>query len=85
MVFHFNIYSSYIFYTETGWKTNNYKPIDYGSYSRIFDNMERGRRAIAQWQDSLKIAQKHRGEEINILTLDYFGKQTINSIIWANN
>ncbi|WP_133165122.1 hypothetical protein [Spiroplasma poulsonii] len=47
MVFPFNVYSSYIPDTETGWKPNNAKPSDYGSYSRIFDNMES---TIAQWQ-----------------------------------
>ncbi len=36
MVFPFNVYSSYIPDTETGWKPNNAKPSDYGSYSRIF-------------------------------------------------
>ncbi|WP_425378578.1 hypothetical protein [Spiroplasma endosymbiont of Polydrusus pterygomalis] len=82
MVFPFNVYSSYIPDTETGWKPNNAKPSDYGSYSRIFDNMES---TIAQWQDSLKIVQKHKGEEINILTIDDFSKQSINSTIWANN
>ncbi len=82
MVFPFNVYSSYIPDTETGWKPNNAKPSDYGSYSRIFDNMES---TIAQWQDSLKIVQKHKGEEINILTIDDFNKQPINSTIWANN
>ncbi|WP_338955970.1 hypothetical protein [Spiroplasma endosymbiont of Polydrusus cervinus] len=40
-----------------------------------FDNMES---TIAQWQDSLKIVQKHKGEEINILTIDDFSKQPIN-------
>ncbi len=40
---------------------------------------------IAQWQNSLKILQKYKGEEINILTIDYFSKQPINSTIWANN
>ncbi len=40
---------------------------------------------IAQWQDSLKIVQKYKGEEINILTIDDFNKQPINSTIWANN
>ncbi len=64
------------------WKPNNAKPSDYGSYSRIFDNMES---TIAQWQDSLKIVQKYKGEEINILTIDDFNKQPINSTIWANN
>ncbi|WP_338954798.1 hypothetical protein [Spiroplasma endosymbiont of Polydrusus cervinus] len=82
MVFPFNVYSSYIPDTETGWKPNNEKPSDYGSYSRIFDNMES---TIAQWQDSLKIVQKDKGEEINILTIDDFSKQPINSTIWANN
>ncbi|WP_419334154.1 hypothetical protein [Spiroplasma endosymbiont of Sarcophaga variegata] len=82
MVFPFNVYSSYIPDTETGWKPNNAKPSDYGSYSRIFDNMES---TIAQWQDSLKIVQKYKGEEINILTIDDFNKQPINSTIWANN
>ncbi|WP_338955195.1 hypothetical protein [Spiroplasma endosymbiont of Polydrusus cervinus] len=82
MVFPFNVYSSYIPDTETGWKPNNAKPSDYGSYSRIFDNMES---TIAQWQDSLKIVQKDKGEEINILTIDDFSKQPINSTIWANN
>ncbi len=82
MVFPFNVYSSYIPDTETGWKPNNAKPSDYGSYSRIFDNMEI---TIAQWQNSLKIVQKYKGEEINILTIDDFNKQPINSTIWANN
>ncbi|WP_419333889.1 hypothetical protein [Spiroplasma endosymbiont of Sarcophaga variegata] len=82
MVFPFNVYSSYIPDTETGWKPNNAKPSDYGSYSRIFDNMES---TIAQWQDSLKIVQKYKGEEINILTVDDFNKQPVNSTIWANN
>ncbi|WP_253301032.1 hypothetical protein [Spiroplasma endosymbiont of Phyllotreta cruciferae] len=82
MVFPFNVYSSYIPDTETGWKPNNAKPSDYGSYSRIFDNMES---TIAQWQDSLKIVQKYKGEEINILTIDDFKNQPINSTIWANN
>ncbi|WP_419334122.1 hypothetical protein [Spiroplasma endosymbiont of Sarcophaga variegata] len=82
MVFPFNVYSSYIPDTETGWKPNNAKPSDYGSYSRIFDNMES---TIAQWQDSLKIVQKYKGEEINILTIDDFNKQPINSTIWVNN
>jgi hypothetical protein len=82
MVFPFNVYSSYIPDTETGWKPNNAKPSDYGSYTRIFDNMES---TIAQWQDSLKIVQKYKGEEINILTIDDFNKQPINSNIWANN
>ncbi|MBW3057640.1 hypothetical protein D6D54_04905 [Spiroplasma poulsonii] len=82
MVFPFNVYSSYIPDTETGWKPNNAKPSDYGSYTRIFDNMES---TIAQWQDSLKIVQKYKGEEINILTIDDFNKQPINSTIWANN
>ncbi|QED24976.1 hypothetical protein [Spiroplasma citri] len=82
MVFPFNVYSSYIPDTETGWKPNNAKPSDYGSYSRIFDNMES---TIAQWQGSLKIVQKYKGEEINILTIDDFNKQPINSTIWANN
>ncbi|PQM29987.1 hypothetical protein [Spiroplasma poulsonii] len=82
MVFPFNVYSSYIPDTETGWKPNNAKPSDYGSYSRIFDNMES---TIAQWQNSLKIVQKYKGEEINILTIDDFNKQPINSTIWANN
>ncbi len=82
MVFPFNVYSSYIPDTETGWKPNNAKPSDYGSYSRIFDNMES---TIAQWQDSLKIVQKYKGEEIIILTIDDFNKQPINSTIWANN
>ncbi|KAF0849773.1 hypothetical protein [Spiroplasma poulsonii] len=82
MVFPFNVYSSYIPDTETGWKPNNAKPSDYGSYSRIFDNMES---TIAQWQDSLKIVQKYKGEEINILTVDDFKNQPINSTIWANN
>ncbi|WP_338966489.1 MULTISPECIES: hypothetical protein [unclassified Spiroplasma] len=82
MVFPFNVYSSYIPDTETGWKSNNAKPSDYGSYSRIFDNMES---TIAQWQDSLKIVQKYKGEEINILTIDDFNKQPVNSTIWANN
>ncbi len=82
MVFPFNVYSSYIPDTETGWKPNNAKPSDYGSYSRIFDNMEI---TIAQWQNSLKIVQKYNGEEINILTIDDFNKQPINSTIWANN
>ncbi|MBW3058564.1 MAG: hypothetical protein CXB60_05570 [Spiroplasma poulsonii] len=82
MVFPFNVYSSYIPDTETGWKPNNAKPSDYGSYSRIFDNMES---TIAQWQDSLKIVQKYKGEEINILTIDDFKNQSINSTIWANN
>ncbi|WP_425378313.1 hypothetical protein [Spiroplasma endosymbiont of Polydrusus pterygomalis] len=82
MVFPFNVYSSYIPDTETGWKPNNAKPSDYGSYSRIFDNMES---TIAQWQDSLKIVQKHKGEKIKILTIDDFSKQSINSTIWANN
>ncbi|MBW3059375.1 MAG: hypothetical protein CXB60_10230 [Spiroplasma poulsonii] len=54
MVFPFNVYSSYIPDTETGWKPNNAKPSDYGSYTRIFDNMES---TIAQWQGSLKIVQ----------------------------
>ncbi|WP_338992572.1 hypothetical protein [Spiroplasma endosymbiont of Seladonia tumulorum] len=82
MVFPFNVYSSYIPDTETGWKPNNAKPSDYGSYSRIFDNMES---TIAQWQGSLKIVQKYKGEEINILTIDDFKNQPINSTIWANN
>ncbi len=82
MVFPFNVYSSYIPDTETGWKPNNANPSDYGSYSRIFDNMES---TIAQWQDSLKIVQKYKGEEINILTIADFNKQPINSTIWANN
>jgi len=82
MVFPFNVYSSYIPDTETGWKPNNAKPSDYGSYTRIFDNMES---TIAQWQGSLKIVQKYKGEEINILTIDDFNKQPINSTIWANN
>ncbi|MBW3058201.1 MAG: hypothetical protein CXB60_03430 [Spiroplasma poulsonii] len=82
MVFPFNVYSSYIPDTETGWKPNNAKPSDYGSYSRIFDNMES---TIAQWQNSLKIVQKYKGEEINILTIDDFNKQPINSTIWSNN
>ncbi len=82
MVFPFNVYSSYIPDTETGWKPNNAKPSDYGSYTRIFDNMES---TIAQWQNSLKIVQKYKGEEINILTIDDFNKQPINSTIWANN
>ncbi len=82
MVFPFNVYSSYIPDTETGWKPNNAKPSDYGSYSRIFDNMES---TIVQWQNSLKIVQKYKGEEINILTIDDFNKQPINSTIWANN
>ncbi|WP_338992387.1 hypothetical protein [Spiroplasma endosymbiont of Seladonia tumulorum] len=82
MVFPFNVYSSYIPGTETGWKPNNAKPSDYGSYSRIFDNMES---TIAQWQGSLKIVQKYKGEEINILTIDDFKNQPINSTIWANN
>ncbi|WP_348735163.1 hypothetical protein [Spiroplasma endosymbiont of Ammophila pubescens] len=78
MVFPFNVYSSYIPDTETGWKPNNAKPNDYGSYSRIFDNMES---TIAQWQGSLKIVQKYKGEEINILTIDDFKNQPINSTI----
>ncbi|WP_424526442.1 hypothetical protein [Spiroplasma endosymbiont of Glossina fuscipes fuscipes] len=82
MVFPFNVYSSYIPDTETGWKPNNAKPSDYGSYTRIFDNMES---TIAQWQGSLKIIQKYKGEEINILTIDDFKNQPINSTIWANN
>ncbi|WP_425380107.1 hypothetical protein [Spiroplasma endosymbiont of Stenodema calcarata] len=82
MVFPFNVYSSYIPDTETGWKPNNAKPSDYGSYTRIFDNMES---TIAQWQNSLKIVQKYKGEEINILTIDDFKNQPINSTIWANN
>ncbi|UZQ30885.1 MAG: hypothetical protein OHM56_05140 [Spiroplasma phoeniceum] len=82
MVFPFNVYSSYIPDTETGWKPNNAKPSDYGSYSRIFDNMES---TIAQWQGSLKIVQKYKGEEIKILTIDDFKNQPINSTIWANN
>lgn len=82
MVFPFNVYSSYIPDTETGWKPNNAKPSDYGSYSRIFDNMES---TIAQWQNSLKIVQKYKGEEINILTIDDFKNQSVNSTIWANN
>ncbi|QJU61711.1 hypothetical protein [Spiroplasma citri] len=82
MVFPFNVYSSYIPDTETGWKPNNAKPSDYGSYTRIFDNMES---TIAQWQGSLKIVQKYKGEEINILTIDDFKNQPINSTIWANN
>ncbi|WP_338990213.1 hypothetical protein [Spiroplasma endosymbiont of Seladonia tumulorum] len=82
MVFPFNVYSSYIPDTETGWKPNNAKPSDYGSYSRIFDNMKS---TIAQWQGSLKIVQKYKGEEINILTIDDFKNQPINSTIWANN
>ncbi|WP_424525589.1 hypothetical protein [Spiroplasma endosymbiont of Glossina fuscipes fuscipes] len=82
MVFPFNVYSSYIPDTETGWKPNNAKPSDYGSYSRIFDNMES---TIVQWQGSLKIVQKYKGEEINILTIDDFKNQPINSTIWANN
>ncbi|WP_425380053.1 hypothetical protein [Spiroplasma endosymbiont of Stenodema calcarata] len=82
MVFPFNVYSSYIPDTETGWKPNNAKPSDYGSYTRIFDNMES---TIAQWQNSLKIVQKYKGEEINILTIDDFKNQPINSNIWANN
>ncbi len=82
MVFPFSVYSSYIPDTETGWKPNNVKPSYYGSYSRIFDNMES---TIAQWQNSLKILQKYKGEEINILTIDDFNKQPINSTIWANN
>ncbi len=69
MVFPFNVYSSYITDTETGWKPNNAKQSDYGSYSRIFDNMEN---TIAQWQGSLKIVQKYKGEEITILTIDNF-------------
>ncbi len=40
---------------------------------------------IAQWQGSLKIVQKYKGEEINILTIDDFTNQPINSIIWDNN
>ncbi|WP_425379250.1 hypothetical protein [Spiroplasma endosymbiont of Polydrusus pterygomalis] len=40
---------------------------------------------IAQWQDSLKIVQKYKGEEINILTIDDFKNQPVNSTIWANN
>ncbi|WP_400249401.1 PTS transporter subunit IIC, partial [Spiroplasma sp. ald] len=72
----------YIPDTETGWKPNNAKPSDYGSYSRIFDNMES---TIAQWQDSLKIVQKYKGKEINILTIDDFNKQPVDSTIWANN
>ncbi len=40
---------------------------------------------IAQWQNSLKIVQKYKGEEINILMIDDFSKQQINSIIWATN
>ncbi len=59
IVFPFNVYSSYIPDTETGWKPNNAKPSDYGSYSRIFDNMES---TIAQWQNSLKIVQKYKVE-----------------------
>ncbi|WP_425377878.1 hypothetical protein [Spiroplasma endosymbiont of Polydrusus pterygomalis] len=82
MVFPFNVYSSYIPDTETGWKPNNAKPSDYGSYSRIFDNMES---TIAQWQYSLKIVQKYKGEETKILTIDDFNNQSINSTIWANN
>ncbi|KAF0852118.1 hypothetical protein [Spiroplasma poulsonii] len=82
IVFPFNVYSSYIPDTETGWKPNNAKPSDYGSYSRIFDNMES---TIAQWQDSLKIVQKYKGEEINILTIDDFNKQPVDSTIWTNN
>ncbi len=82
MVFPFSVYSSYIPDTETGWKPNNAKPSDYGSYTRIFDNMES---TIAQWKSSLKIVQKHKGEEINILTIDDFKNQPINSTIWANN
>ncbi|ALA97357.1 P123 [Spiroplasma kunkelii CR2-3x] len=82
MVFPFNVYSSYIPDTETGWKPNNAKPSDYGTYTRIFDNMES---TIAQWQGSLKIVQKYKGKEINILMIDDFKKQPINSTIWANN
>ncbi len=82
MVFPFSVYSSYIPDTETGWKPNNAKPSDYGSYTRIFDNMES---TIAQWKSSLKIVQKYKGEEINILTIDDFKNQPINSTIWANN
>ncbi len=82
MVFTFNVYSSYITDTETGWKPNNAKPSDYGSYSRIFDNMES---TIVQWQGSLKIVQKYKGEEINILTIDDFKNEPVNSTIWANN
>ncbi|MBW3058939.1 MAG: hypothetical protein CXB60_07795 [Spiroplasma poulsonii] len=40
---------------------------------------------IAQWQNSLKIVQKYKGEEIIILTVDDFKNQPINSTIWANN
>ncbi|AHF61006.1 hypothetical protein P344_03430 [Spiroplasma mirum ATCC 29335] len=82
MVFPFNVYTSYIPDTETGWKPNNSKPSDYGSYSRIFDNMES---TIAQWQESLKIVQKYKGEEIKLLTADNFKNQPINSTVWANN
>ncbi len=82
MVFHFNVYSSYISDTETGWKPNNDKPIDYGGYSQIFDNIEN---TIIQWQGSLKIVQKYKGEEINILTIYYFKNQPVNATIWANN
>ncbi|ALA96972.1 P123 [Spiroplasma kunkelii CR2-3x] len=82
MVFPFNVYSSYIPDTETGWKPNNAKTSDYGTYTCIFDNMES---TIAQWQGSLKIVQKYKGKEINILTIDDFKKQPVDSTIWANN
>ncbi|QIA73978.1 hypothetical protein GL982_10390 (plasmid) [Spiroplasma citri] len=52
----FNVYSSYIPDTETGWKPNNAKPSDYGSYTRIFDIILES--TIAHiWQGSLKIVQ----------------------------
>ncbi|WP_374695822.1 hypothetical protein [Spiroplasma endosymbiont of Polydrusus formosus] len=54
------------------------KPSNYGIYSRIFDNTES---TIVKWQNSLKIVQKYKGEEINILTIDDFSKQPINSIM----
>ncbi|WP_374695857.1 hypothetical protein [Spiroplasma endosymbiont of Polydrusus formosus] len=40
---------------------------------------------IVKWQNSLKIVQKYKGEEINILTIDDFSKQPINSTILVNN
>ncbi len=82
MVFSFNVYSSYIPDTETELKPNNAKPSYYASYLLIFDNIES---TIAQWQGGLKIVQKYRGEEINILTIDDFKNQPINATIWANN
>ncbi|WP_374696565.1 hypothetical protein [Spiroplasma endosymbiont of Polydrusus formosus] len=54
------------------------KPSNYGIYSRIFDNTES---TIVKWQNSLKIVQKYKGEEINILTMDDFKNQPVNSIM----